>query len=417
MKAKLLRQVSLFSSLPDHEIRHLSENLRPIELEPGTILLKEGDRGDKFYILLEGQVEIIKAIGTEDVRLLGIREAGTFIGEMSLFNKEGLRSATVRAHTPLKMLEMSREEFDDLLHRQPLLAYDMVGVLSKRLNESENATIRDLHQKNLQLTQAYQDLKDAQVQLIEKEKLERELELARQIQMSILPSNPPDCAGYMFDACITPMEAVGGDFYDYFPLEGDRIGIAIGDVSDHGVPAALFMAMTVTLLRAEASRSDHPREILHRVNQQLLMSNDTNMFVTAIFGIIDCSTHVLRYARAGHELPVLVEFEGDIVPVPFENGMALGLMEDPIFDEQRITMKKRSTLLLYTDGLTDTIDSNRIPYGKERLHQALKEDCNLMPGDLCRKILSLLGIYRGEIPQSDDITMLSAQIRPENLNQ
>lgn len=412
MKEEIIRSVPLLASLPSTEIKFLAESLRACEYSPGTVFMKEGELANRFYILLDGQVDIIKAYGTVDERLLAVLRPGTFIGEMSLFNKQGLRSASVRARTPIKLLVMTRKEFDSLLNRQPMIAYDMVGVLSKRLNKSENATIRDLRQKNIQLTDAYQELKDAQAQLVEKEKLEHELELARLIQMSILPRNPPDCPGYVFDAFIEPMRAVGGDFYDIIDLGEDRIGVAVGDVSDHGVPAALFMAMTVTLLRAEALRSTSPKEVFSRVNRQLLTTNDTNMFVTALYGVLNCTTREFKYARAGHELPIVIHQNGELKQIPISNGMPLGLFEDPTFDEGSLTLRDHDTLFLYTDGLTDAIDPGNVHFGKERLHQILRGNSQHIPGGLCQKIFSYVQAYRGEMPQFDDITLLSLQVRP-----
>ena len=169
-------------------------------------------------------------------------------------NKDGLRTASVRAYSKSNLFEMTRSEFDSLINRNPTLAYEMVRVLSLRLKDSEATTIHDLREKNIQLTKAYQELEAAQAQLVEVEKLERELELAREIQLGILPRTLPEHPDAIFDACITPTRAVGGDFYDFIPKEDHVIGIAIGDVSDHGVPSALLMALTVTLLRAEVNR-------------------------------------------------------------------------------------------------------------------------------------------------------------------
>ena len=410
MKEAIIRNVPLFASLPEDEVHFLAGMLKQRDFKEGEIIMREADKGDLFYILIEGQVEIIKAIGTSDERLLAVREAGSFIGEMSLFQKEGLRSASVRTASPVTMLEMTRAEFDALLHRQPFLAYDMVGVLSHRLHESENLTIRDLRKKNIQLTQAYQDLQSAQAQLIEKEKLEHELDLARKIQMSILPRNPPICERYLFDALIAPMEAVGGDFYDFIDLGENRIAVVAGDVSDHGVPAALFMAMTVTLLRAEAQRSSNPSEVLSRVNQQLLQTNDTNMFVTTVFGVIDCGTRQFKFARAGHELPIILNHKGELTQMSASQGMPLALFSDPVFDEQEFSLQEKATLILHTDGLTEAFNSENEPFGKARLHKSLQENLALKPSALCRKVYSLVHDYQEQIPQGDDITLLALQV-------
>src|SRR5207302_6921336 len=135
--------------------------------------------------------------------------------------------------------------------------------------EAENRTIRDLQEKNLQLTQAYERLKLAQAQLIEKEKIEKELEVARGIQESMVPRKLPQLPGFDFGARMLPARAVGGDFFDFIPLNDGALGIVIGDVSDKGVPAALFMALTSNLLRAEAQRGSSVSDALLHVHRQL----------------------------------------------------------------------------------------------------------------------------------------------------
>ena len=151
----LISRVPLFASLPKSEIEYLARTLRPRQFAAGSLLFHEGTVGDVFHILLSGQVEIIKALGTRDEQLLRVGEPGSFIGEMSLFSREGRRTASVRARTPVTTLEMTHAEFDALLQRHPSLAYDMVRVMSRRLEESQNLALRDLQAKNRQLTTAY----------------------------------------------------------------------------------------------------------------------------------------------------------------------------------------------------------------------------------------------------------------------
>lgn len=408
---KLISQVPLFASLPHEEIRHLSEILRPYSISAGELLMREGEVGDRFYILLDGEMEIIKALETPDERLLAVRGPGTFIGEMSLMRRDGTRTASVRSRYQSNLLEMTRAEFNDLLHRRPTLAYDMLNILSTRLYESENATIRDLQEKNIQLTQAYQELQEAQAQIIEKEKIERELEVAREIQFGILPRNLPQHPGVVFDACITPTRAVGGDFYDFIPLQDDVIGIAMGDVSDHGVPSALFMALTVTLLRAETRRARSLQEVLKSVNRQLLEMNDANMFVTVLYGQLNLATHEFIYVRAGHELPILLNGHGEFIQQNKGTGMPLGLFDDPLFDEQTISLGANDTLLLYTDGATDAIDLHGVPYGKDRLQHALRFTRQTSTEGMCHSLFESIQEYSGEFPQYDDIALLSMHLK------
>ena len=205
----LIRKVPLFASLRGTETQFLAEILRGVEIPAGALLFREGEPGASFDILVDGQVEVIKALGTPDERLLAVRGPGDFFGEMSLLDPDGLRTASVRARTPVCLLEMARPDFDALLQHRPALAYEIMRVLSLRLRESDNATIADLREKNRELSQAYAELKAAQAQIIEKEKLEQELRMAHRIQQSILPGKLPRLAGYDFGALMMPARSVG----------------------------------------------------------------------------------------------------------------------------------------------------------------------------------------------------------------
>jgi phosphoserine phosphatase RsbU/P len=412
MQQDLISRVPLFASLPPAEIEYLVETLRPRQFGAGSLLFREGTVGDIFYILLGGQIEIIKALGTSDERLLGIRESGSLIGEMSLFNRDGLRTASVRARTLVQTLEMTRAEFDALLHRYPALGYDMVRVLSLRLEESENLTLCDLQEKNRQLTTAYEELKAAQSQIIEKEKLEHELQVAFKIQMSILPHKLPRLAGYDFGARIVPMSAVGGDFYDFIPLEGDRLGIVVGDVSGHGVPAALFMAMTVTMLRSEACHTCSPRDVLLAVNRHLLTMNGEGMFVTVLYGVLDETAREFTYARAGHEPPLMCSAGGEVTQLEIGAGQLLGLFEAPPLVERTVTLAGDSTLLLYSDGVVEAFNEQSEQFGEARLQAALCLTSRAPAQAVCDQILESVMAYCGSRPRNDDLTLVSVQAAP-----
>jgi sigma-B regulation protein RsbU (phosphoserine phosphatase) len=205
----LIAKIPLFARLPDAELMHLADTLLPRKFSAGDLLIREGESDEHFYILLEGEAEVIKALGTPDERQLAIRPQGTLFGEMSLFDPKGFHTASVRAHTTAQTLEMTCQDFDRLLHRYPTLAYDMVRQMSRRLEDTENATILDLREKNRQLSLAYQELQAAQEQLVIKERLERELAIARQIQDSILPDSLPQLEGFDIAALTFPAREVG----------------------------------------------------------------------------------------------------------------------------------------------------------------------------------------------------------------
>jgi sigma-B regulation protein RsbU (phosphoserine phosphatase) len=404
-----LSEIPLFSDLPNDEIHYLATTLRPIEIPAGTLLSQEGSRGDHFYVVTDGQLEIIKALGTREERILAIRGPGEFIGEMSLFLRNGKRTASVRAVCDTRLLEMARTDFDELLDRRPQLAYELVRVLSLRLRESQDETIRDLKEKNRQLALAYEQLKAAQEQLIEKEKIEHELQVANNIQMSILPAELPKVPGFDLGALMEPAHMVGGDFFDIFHLGGEKLGVVIGDVTDKGVPAALYMAETHALIIAEASHGSSPVETLLRVNRHLLRTDDSSLFVTVLYGILDCNTGRFEYARAGHELPLAISPDCEIIELRMDVGIPLGIQDEPTLDKQVLGIAHGSTLLLYTDGITDSIDSKEDYSALDKFKRILSQIV-IQGGDaqfMCNQLLHSSISSCQNISQVDDITLVA----------
>jgi serine phosphatase RsbU (regulator of sigma subunit) len=302
---------------------------------------------------------------------------------------------------------MARADFDALLQHRPALAYEMIRVLAVRLDDSHNTTIADLREKNRELAQAYEELKAAQAQIIEKERLEKELETARWIQQSILPHTLPTVPGYDLGATLVPARAVGGDLFDFIPLSNHRIGVVIGDVSDKGVPAAIFMALTYSLLRAEAVRWSSPVQVLQATNHHLLGMNDAGMFVTVLYGVLDWRRHTFLYARAGHELPMHLSPSGDILSVSQGVGQPLGLFDAPDLAEQSIALEPGVVLFMYTDGATDLMDPQGQRFGHARLRDAALASRDNSAQAFCELVWSVLDQYRATAAQFDDVALLA----------
>jgi len=406
MVLNALTKVSLFQSLSEDELEGLAASLQVVNLRAGQVLFRQGDAGDHFYVIQAGQVEIIKEMGTPAERRLALRGPGEFFGEMSLFRLDMQRTASVRAFEAVRLLEMSRSDFDRLLTLHPKLGYAMVQVLSTRLNDSHNHAINDLKEKNRQLMLANEELKAAQAQLIEKERLERELQLAKEIQLSILPQVLPQLKGYDFGARLVSARAVGGDFYDVIPLGKDRVGLVIGDVTDKGVPASIFMAQTHALLRAFASPRSRPAETLLKVNEQLLEMNASSLFVTVIYGILEIKTGLFTYARAGHEMPLFFQ-GGAFQPPVFKMGQALGVLDRPVLDEQTISLLPGGTALLFTDGVSDAVDPLNQAFGKDRLQAAFCSAAGLSGAEVCDEVFQAVNAHQAGASQFDDITLVA----------
>jgi sigma-B regulation protein RsbU (phosphoserine phosphatase) len=406
---EVLRSMPIFSMLPIEEQALLLGSVQPVEYDADVEFVWEGDIGDHLYIIVEGQVAIIKGMNTPDEYVIAMRSNGDLVGEMSLLNNN-IRTASVRTVTPVKLLKLSHQLFEELMARRPQIAYEVVRILSQRLDEANNSAIADLKETNLQLVQANTQLQAAQTEIIEKKKIERELEVACEIQMSILPSEFPDLEGFSFGAQLVPARMVGGDLFDFIELDRNRVGVVIGDVSDKGVPASIFMAQARALIRAEASRAYYsPREVLRRVNAHLLDMNARGLFVTAIYGVVDKRDHSFVYARAGHENPLIIKPDGQIESLERRRGLLLGVFDEVTLEEQTVTIEPGSTLFLYTDGGTDNRDADEEPFGMERLIQTLDDTYGMNAQEICRYVLAALSNFRHGMAPYDDVTLVAVQ--------
>lgn len=406
MHRDLLRGFQLFAALPEEELDHLLDIVHLVSMPKDCILCNEGEIGDRMYLILDGQVEVILALGREEERILSVLGPGEYFGEMSLLESGGIRTATVRTLSPIEIIEITRTDFDNLLDRWPKLAIDMLRELSLRLRNMEKATIQDLQEKNQKLAAAYNDLRAAQVQIIEKEKLEKELQVAQQIQMSMLPTSLPIVEGYEFGAAILPARVVGGDLFDFIHLRNGCIGIMIGDVSDKGVPAALFMALTRSLLRSQAELGLPPFEVLTNINRQLIEMNSSNMFVTMIYGVLSPTSGEFNYARAGHEIPLLLSPEGEFITISHSAGQIIGLFSNPVVDTQTIQISPGSELTLYTDGVTDAVNEDNQFFESYRLKDEICKFRHLTAQETTDQMLRSIQHFQGTFPQTDDITMV-----------
>jgi serine phosphatase RsbU (regulator of sigma subunit) len=246
-----------------------------------------------------------------------------------------------------------------------------------------------------------------QLEMVVRERLEHEVELARQIQKTFLPENLPEIPGWDLAATWLTARQVGGDFYDVIELPGGRWGLLIADVSDKGMPAALFMALTRTLIRAVVYNTSSPAETLQRVNALIIPDNRQSMFVTAVYGVLSIESGEFTYANAGHNPPVWMSKAGMMFEFLHRTGAALGIIEDLPMDQRTISIGLDDLLFFYTDGLTEAFSPDDDTFGEERLQQALK----LAETSSARGVLDALEAsvnqFMDPLPAADDLTMLA----------
>jgi serine phosphatase RsbU (regulator of sigma subunit) len=413
MPINLLSKIPLFADLPHEELDKILLCLDVKELAGREILFREGDPGDHFYVVMRGELEVLLGEGKPEELLLNILRVGEYFGEMSLIMPGGHRTASLRARGDSTLLSMSRLQFLDLTKKYPQLSHSMVRVLSQRLDAANTQTFHDLTEKNRQLQTAYDELKAAQAQLIEKERLERELQVAADIQLSILPDELPVLDDFDFGARILPARQVGGDLYDIFLLKDDKVGVLIGDVADKGVPSAIFMARAHALIMAEADTGMDAGDALQMVNRHITRLQKSTQFVTVLYGILDLKTRLFCYARAGHEPPLLLHPDGTVERIPHNPGMALGLWDPVTLDKHVITLPPGSTLLLFTDGMTDCRDKLGEAFGLERIKNTLSGLSNVTAQQVCDHLLGTLVNYQDGSKQDDDVTLVAVHAVPK----
>lgn len=252
----------------------------------------------------------------------------------------------------------------------------------------------------------------------EKERIGAELNVAAKIQADMLPCIFPAFPNrHEFDihASMTPAKEVGGDFYDFFLIDDDHLAMVMADVSGKGVPAALFMMISKTLLKSSAQSGLSPHSVLEQVNNQLCENNDAEMFVTVWLGILEISTGKLRCANAGHEYPAIRRAGGEFELFKDKHGFVLAGMENVRYKEYELTLNPGDMIFVYTDGVAEATDANNELFGTDRMLTALNRNPNAGCAAMLSAVHKEINEFVGEAPQFDDITMLCLEITPPDV--
>ena len=255
-------------------------------------------------------------------------------------------------------------------------------------------------------------------EMLDRQRLEREFQLAREIQQTFLPSQSPATPGWDMDVRWQPARQVGGDFYDYFLRPDGKLAFVIADVSNKGLAASLYMTVTRTLIRAAALESDAPAETLEHVNDLLLMDSQNGLFVTVFYGILDLDTGLLTYSIAGHNPPLVLRYNDQKVEAMEKGGIALGALEHISLTENTLELSPGDCLLSYTDGVTEAFNDSDEMYGDDRLKEVLQSAIGKPASKVLEDLETDLDAFRDGAALSDDTTILaicrSALLADEN---
>ena len=350
-------------------------------------------------------------------------------GEMNLiFAQNGVQALEkLRTHDDIDMVlsDINMPEMDGLtlLHQLNSLHLDLRAVIvtaygdMKNIRTAMNRGAFDFVTKPIDFddlettiskTLAHlQVMRDALQSRDELVALRRELGVAAKMQESILPTDFPDDPRYDLHAWMTPAQEVGGDFYDFFKLENDRLAMVVADVSGKGVPAALFMMVSRTLVKGTAIGNPDPTKCMAEVNDLLAESNEESMFVTVFYTSFDPASGLLEYANGGHNLPFVVKASGEVEQVESESGLVLGVIPDFVFPGGNIALEPGDTFFLYTDGVTEAMNEAGEEFGEEALAKALSECAGASAADVRRYVVDAVKVHAGDAAQSDDITCLA----------
>ena len=299
----------------------------------------------------------------------------------------------------------------------PLVAQgELIGLLNlgPRMSEQEftsedRGLLNNLAVQAAPAVRVAQLVYQQQLEVQERERIEQELRVAHLIQQTLLPKELPALEGWRVAAYYQPARAVGGDFYDFVYLSDGRLGLVVGDVTDKGVPAALVMATTRSILRAAAQRMDSPSPVLEHTNDMLCPDIPSNMFVTCLYAILDPRTGLLRYANAGHDLPYRRTSTG--VEEMRATGMPLGLMPGMTYEEREVTLGPDDSILFYSDGLVEAHNAQKEMFGFPRLRRLMG---NHPGGEAMIDYLldHLKGFTGPDWEQEDDTTLVVLQRMP-----
>ena len=346
----------------------------------GEVIFDAGQRGGEMFLVLEGSI-VIALQGAEIDRL----KPGDIVGEMALV-EDRPRSAMATAETDCKLLCIDRDEFRQLVQASPDFALQVMSVMSGRLRRLMDEEVR-------------------------RQRMEEELRIGREIQLSLIPDACPNLGGWEFAATYQPARQVGGDFYDFIFAEDNRdeMQLVVADVTGKGVPAALFMASCRTTIRAESVRGVGPAATLSRANRVIALDTRYPLFITAFCAQLRAGSGSVTFANGGHEKPLLLRAKSGACQALESHDPLLGFTENVQYEEHSIAVEDGDFLVIFTDGVTEARNAQGEFYGDDRLQKTIESQTWASAEELLEGILASIEEFSGESPAADDLTLVVAR--------
>ena len=389
-----LDRLNLFRGADLAAVAQLIAGCDVIAVPANAPLLRLGDANDTVYLLLSGRLAAYLGSGEDAVKPIDILP-GECIGELSAIDGKPV-SALVQAQSDARVLMLPRELLWGKLMPMPAIGRNLLAALAERMRRSNEAML------------------EAERRRMALEHLRKELEVARRLQAGMLPLRRPlfpERADVEIAGIMEPAADVGGDLFDAFFVDADRLFLCVGDVSGHGMPAALFMARAIGLIRIAAMGTTEPARLLERINDELCSGNETSMFLTAFCGFFEVANGRLTYSNGGHCAPVLVRLNG-ATRLPLPRGALAGAMPGLRYESREIVLERGATLVCFTDGATEAQNPAAEEFSEARLLEVVARHARSPLETMVDAVRQEVAQFTGRAAFEDDCTILAVR-RPK----
>lgn len=373
--------------------------IKHIGVEEGTVnLLERNTEGEDFHTMVRHK-------DSSGVKVPYRMDAG--LKGWMLKNRTSFLSNDIRNDERFQFLSDDEYPFTSILCVPLIVKGEMTGYLAVFNKREGEFSSEDRRLLSIIGSQSAQIIENAR--LLEEEKMlismKEEMKMASEIQRKLLPDAPPDLPGYQLFATNIPAKSVGGDYYDFVPISDDRLAFCIGDITGKGMPAAMLMANLQATFRSQVLVNDDCSICITRTNKLLYRSTESTKFATMIYGALDPETGHIKYTNGGHDCPIL--FTKNHPPIQLEStGLILGIFEDSEYSQESVQLAPGDLLLLFSDGITEAMNSDLEMYGTEQLQNLVKEHLDRSAEEIGSMILEDVRRHAQGTTQSDDITLM-----------